>query len=297
MNPISSPRGEPLQLTEEEEAAVASAKAALRRRNGRGRDSRELSLATLTVVGGLSLGAVAGLAYLSGDARVPWLSAAVSGSGPASQPARGRAPIADKAAEASVPSLVKAASAAPAEAKPQVSREAVAPAAGQAEAKPSASAPAAPAPRPRLEEPIQTASISPAVRLPPMTLLPPAEPIAKSPEKKPVEVKPAEAKPAEPAASPRPPAAQARPTVSPAEAEGYLAKAEAALRGGDLIVARSFFDRLAQAGDPRGALGMARTYDEAELRKLPVYGLKPDPAEAERWRLRAREMTSAVARN
>jgi hypothetical protein len=122
--------------------------------------------------------------------------------------------------------------------------------------------------------------------LPPQGL-PPAEPIAR----------PADAKPVEPAASPRPPAAQARPTVSPAEAEGYLAKAEAALRGGDLIVARSFFDRLAQAGDPRGALGMARTYDEAELRKLPVYGLKPDPAEAERWRLRAREMTSAIARN
>jgi hypothetical protein len=42
---------------------------------------------------------------------------------------------------------------------------------------------------------------------------------------------------------------------------------------------------------------MARTYDEAELRKLPVFGLKPDRAEAERWRLRAREMASAVARN
>jgi hypothetical protein len=296
MSPISNPRGEPLQLTEEEEAAVASAKAALRRRNGRGREGRELSLATLTVVGGLSLGAVAGLAYLSGDARVPWLSAAVSGSGPAAQPARGRAPMPERAAEGPVPSLVKTASAAPAEAKPRAGDEAAAPAAGQGEAKPSAAAPAASAARARLEEPIQTASISPAVRLPPMTLppqgLPPAEPIAKPPE-----AKPPEAKPVEPAASPRPPAAQARPTVSPAEAEGYLAKAEAALRGGDLIVARSFFGRLAQADDPRGALGMARTYDEAELRKLPVYGLKPDPAEAERWRLRAREMTSAVARN
>jgi hypothetical protein len=91
------------------------------------------------------------------------------------------------------------------------------------------------------------------------------------------------------------PTRQVRPTISAAEADGYLAKAEAALRSGDLSVGRSFFNRLLQADDPRGALGMARTYDEAELRKLPVFGFKPDRAEAERWRLRAREMTTALA--
>jgi hypothetical protein len=125
------------------------------------------------------------------------------------------------------------------------------------------------------------------MRLPAMTLpssAPPAE-TARSPE----------AAPVQPAASPKPAARQVRPAVSRAEAEAYLARADAALRRGDLIVARSFFDRLAQSGDPRGALGMARTYDEDELRKLPVFGLNSDPAEAERWRLRAREMTSAVA--
>jgi hypothetical protein len=69
------------------------------------------------------------------------------------------------------------------------------------------------------------------------------------------------------------------------------------MRDGDVVGARSLFDRLAQAGDPRGAAGMARTYDEAEFKKLGVYGLKPDRREAERWRARARELTSAAARN
>jgi hypothetical protein len=119
--------------------------------------------------------------------------------------------------------------------------------------------------------------------LPPQGL-PPAEPITNPPQFEAQRVEAA------------PPARTVHPAISLAEAEGYLAKAEAALRSGDLIVARSFFDRLAQGGDPRGALGMARTYDHLELRKLPVFGLKADPAIAEKWRERARQMTS-VARN
>ncbi|HEX5866701.1 MAG TPA: hypothetical protein VFY72_03285, partial [Beijerinckiaceae bacterium] len=119
----------------------------------------------------------------------------------------------------------------------------------------------------------------------------------KAPEPKAPEPKAPEpvAKAPEPTAPPPP--ARLRPTLSAAEADAHLAKAETALRAGDLVVARSFFTRLAQADDPRGALGMARTYDEAELKNLPVFGLKPDRAEAERWRVRAREMKSAVARN
>ncbi len=88
-----------------------------------------------------------------------------------------------------------------------------------------------------------------------------------------------------------------QPTLAAAEADGYLAKAEEALRGGDLSVARLFFGRVAEGGDPRGATGMARSYDQEVLKKLPVFGLKPDRAEAERWYARAREMGSRTARN
>ena len=101
--------------------------------------------------------------------------------------------------------------------------------------------------------------------------------------------------PADPPTRPTPPA-QARPAASAAEAAAYLARAEAALRNGDVIGARSLFGRLAEAGDPRGALGMARTYDPAEFKKLLVYGLKPDSAESERWRVRAQELGRAVGR-
>ena len=99
---------------------------------------------------------------------------------------------------------------------------------------------------------------------------------------------------------PRPPPlpeAKLVPVISTAEAVVYLARAEAALRNGDVIGARSLYGRLAQSGDARGALGMARTYDEAEFKKMQVYGLKPDGGESERWRARAREMTSAAGRN
>jgi hypothetical protein len=61
-------------------------------------------------------------------------------------------------------------------------------------------------------------------------------------------------------------------------------------------VARSFFGRLAQGGDARGATGMARTYDEIVLKTLPVFGLKADRAEAERWYAKAKSM-GATAQN
>jgi hypothetical protein len=91
---------------------------------------------------------------------------------------------------------------------------------------------------------------------------------------------------------PTPVTEASRPVLSAAEASAYLVRAETAFEKGDLVVARAFFGRLAQAGDPRGALGMARTYDAAELRKVPVYRLLPDTGEAERWRARARDMSA-----
>jgi hypothetical protein len=147
-----------------------------------------------------------------------------------------------------------------------------------------------PAPDPVPVERIDTASISPPV-LPPTpavvpSLTPPQrtsapEPITKAPELPPVLTAP-KARPV--------------PLVSTAEAAAYLSRAETALRNGDLVGARSLFNRLAEAGDPRGALGMARTYDDTEFKKVRVYGLRPDRAEAERWRARARELTNAVAK-
>jgi hypothetical protein len=153
----------------------------------------------------------------------------------------------------------------------------------------------APARRAIPSEPISTASISPAPAVPATVvvgslrpqqpLIPIAiteQPTAKTPEE---------------SVAHTAPVSRPRPAISAAEAAAYLTRAETALRNGDVVGARSLFGHLAQAGDPRGALGMARTYDEAEFKKLPVYGLKPDNGEAERWRARALDMASAVTRN
>jgi hypothetical protein len=287
MSKLTRARRQPLRWSPEEdrESPAAEVPAAPRTRQRPPRKKEKaLPLAALTVIGALSVGAVAGLAFLTADRDAMPLPRATGSLAPA-KPQPPAAPASKATAEAKP--------------KPQAPSVAISPAAPP---------PVLPA------EPIRTASIStsvplssgfaiPALPKTPEPAAKPPEPVAKAaepkaPEPKAPEPKAAEpvAKAAAPAAAPPPPT-RLRPTLSAAEADAHLAKAETALRAGDLVVARSFFTRLAQADDPRGALGMARTYDEAELRNLPVFGLKPDRAEVERWRVRAREMTSAVARN
>jgi TPR repeat protein len=83
--------------------------------------------------------------------------------------------------------------------------------------------------------------------------------------------------------------------LKPAELNGLIAKGERFLQSGDLASARLFFGRAAKAGDPRGARGLAQTYDPEVVRKLPVYGLPVDQAEADAWYARARELESGKA--
>ncbi|HEX8164235.1 MAG TPA: hypothetical protein VF601_00420 [Beijerinckiaceae bacterium] len=77
------------------------------------------------------------------------------------------------------------------------------------------------------------------------------------------------------------------------EVEAYLAKGERMLKAGDVAAARLFFGRAAEAGESRGALAMARTYDPEVLRRLPVYGMQPNPAEAARWYAKAKDLGAA----
>jgi hypothetical protein len=73
---------------------------------------------------------------------------------------------------------------------------------------------------------------------------------------------------------------QKAPKLSADEVGTYLRRAETALKGGDIVGARLLFSRLALAGDSRGALGMAKTFDPEELRKLGVYGVRADSGQA-----------------
>lgn len=77
----------------------------------------------------------------------------------------------------------------------------------------------------------------------------------------------------------------------------YLERADGLLASGDLVAARLFFERVAEAGDERGALGLAQSYDPQMLRDLPIHGLSGDQREAEHWRETARTLAAqAVAR-
>ena len=62
------------------------------------------------------------------------------------------------------------------------------------------------------------------------------------------------------------------------------------LKAGDIAAARLFFTRAAEAGEVRGALAMARSFDQETLRTLPVYGLQPNPQEAARWYAKAKDL-------
>jgi len=261
MSPLSQlPRHNPRMAAEpQQNGAPATPKTASRAAASKAGGDKKLSLATLAVIGGLSVGAVTGLALLTDG----------------SEPTAPSKPVAAQTAAKTSPQ--------PSEREPALvttadvkAKQREVPAVS---ASPSAVAAFA-------EEPSKTGSISAPVRL-----AAPSAPVLPAPQPEPEP--PAAAAPP-PAAAPQP-AAQTRPIISPAEANGYLSKAEAALRIGDLVVARSFFGRVAEGGDARGALGMARTYDAGELKKLPVFGLKGDRAEMERWQARARDLTSTAA--
>lgn len=67
------------------------------------------------------------------------------------------------------------------------------------------------------------------------------------------------------------------------------------LAQGGIAQARLFYERAAEAGLAVGAMALATTYDPAELERLGVQGLQPDPAAAAKWYTRARQLGSTEA--
>lgn len=100
--------------------------------------------------------------------------------------------------------------------------------------------------------------------------------------------------PAPVATAPSPPVAQARPMPPPAEA-GLLdllrRRGDAAFQVSDISGARRYYQRGAEAGCAACAEALARTYDARELRRIGAIGIAPDPALAETWRSRARQLS------
>jgi hypothetical protein len=113
-----------------------------------------------------------------------------------------------------------------------------------------------------------------------------------------------------PVTAPRPPTTQpgaARPpgippntgpSVDPEahkQARSFLARGRTLLEAGNIALARPFLQRAADAGLAEGALAMGETYDANELGRRGTIGVQPDPAEARRWYVRARELGAGEA--
>ena len=85
----------------------------------------------------------------------------------------------------------------------------------------------------------------------------------------------------------RTPLKEPAPSLSQDRLEHLVTQGDRHLVDGNVVVARQYYLRAAQAGMARAALRLAETYDPNELRRLNVQGLMPNIAEAKRWYERA----------
>ena len=86
-----------------------------------------------------------------------------------------------------------------------------------------------------------------------------------------------------------------RPAPDTRKLDQLVGRGEQLLANGEVAAARLFFERAATEGDPRGARGLARSYDENALRALSIVGLAGSRSEAERWYLKAAELEARQA--
>ncbi|KAB1070110.1 SEL1-like repeat protein [Methylobacterium planeticum] len=87
-----------------------------------------------------------------------------------------------------------------------------------------------------------------------------------------------------------------RPERDVGKLDALVARGEQLLASGEIAAARLFFGRSAAEGDPRGARGLAKTYDVNILKGLAVRGIDGNRAEAERWYLKAAELEADQAK-
>ena len=76
------------------------------------------------------------------------------------------------------------------------------------------------------------------------------------------------------------------------KARGLFEKGEVRLGNGDVIGARMFFKKAADAGDAQAANAMGATYDPDLFSSLRVQGMRPDVEMARQWYRRAMELGS-----
>jgi hypothetical protein len=79
------------------------------------------------------------------------------------------------------------------------------------------------------------------------------------------------------------------------EVELLVRQAQQFVATGDLVTARTLFQRAAQAGDAAAAVALGATYDPVVLTKLGVVGINPDVEKARNWYRTAESLGSTEA--
>jgi hypothetical protein len=96
-------------------------------------------------------------------------------------------------------------------------------------------------------------------------------------------------------------------TIAPAQApnlpsvvddvEALADRGDQFLKQGDIIAARSFYERAAGSGSARAATGVARTFDPTFLSRLGTVGARGNPERAAIWYRKANEVATREARS
>jgi len=99
----------------------------------------------------------------------------------------------------------------------------------------------------------------------------------------------------EPSPSAREPAARATPPrpldqARREQAERLIGMGDRHLADGNIAIARQYFARALDLGFAQAAIRLAETFEAELLARHGVHGIKPNPAEAEKWRRRALEL-------
>ena len=86
--------------------------------------------------------------------------------------------------------------------------------------------------------------------------------------------------------------AQPPPTQS-SDVTALIQRGDALLKAGDIVAARSAYERAAAGGNPKAQIGVGKTYDPLVLAKLGTRGVRGDPVQAASWYARAGESGDA----
>jgi hypothetical protein len=92
-----------------------------------------------------------------------------------------------------------------------------------------------------------------------------------------------------------PPASKATRVLDPEEIKLLMTQGQQFIAAGDVVTARTVFQRAAEAGDADAAVALGGTYDPIVFAKLGVRGLGADVEKARTWYQKAESLGSAEA--